>query len=95
MLSFDMFLHTFETKLIETLSQRNLLSLQGPSKKPLISEYKSKALITFYRKELLKVLFRTYDESLFEQDLAKCLDKATNTYSMTAGFTVSNQDDKI
>ena len=39
--------------------------------------------------------FRTYDESLFEQDLAKCLDKATNTYSMTAGFTVSNLDDKI
>ena len=30
--------------------------------------------------------YQTYDESLFEQDLAKCLDKATNTYSVTAGF---------
>jgi len=52
-------------------------------------------IIYIYSKELLRVLFRTYDESLFEQDLAKCLDKATNTYSMTAGFTVNNLEDKI
>jgi hypothetical protein len=45
--------------------------------------------------ELLKVVFRTYDESLFEQDLARCIDKATNGHSITAGFTIANQDDKI
>lgn len=51
-------------------------------------------------------MFRSYDESLFEQDLAKCLEKATNNYcnlktpnerniAMTAGFQVANVDDKI
>lgn len=28
----------------------------------------------------MKVIFRFYDKNLFEQDLAKCLDKATNNY---------------
>lgn len=40
-------------------------------------------------------MFRFYDESLFEQALAKRLDKATNNYSMTAGFKVDSLDSKI
>ena len=46
------------------------------------------------RQELLKAVFRFYDKSLFEQDLAKCLDKATNNYSLTAGFHLSNPESK-
>ena len=75
MVSFDMFLHSFETMVIDTLSIRNKEEM-ARSKRPLISESDI----------LKKVLFRFYDESLFEQDLARCLDKATNNYSMTAGF---------
>lgn len=30
----------------------------------------------------MKVVFKFLDENLFEQDLAKCLDKATNNYCM-------------
>jgi len=40
------------------------------------------------------VVFRFYDKSLFEQDLAKCLDKATNNYSVTAGFHVGKTESK-
>lgn len=43
---------------------------------------------------LKTVVFRFYDEQLFEQDLAKCIDKATNNYSMTAGFALSKLEDK-
>lgn len=35
---------------------------------------------------LEKVVFRHYDRNLFEGQLAKCLDRATNNYSMTAAF---------
>lgn len=30
--------------------------------------------------EFMRVLYRFYDRNLFEQDLAKCIDKATNNY---------------
>jgi hypothetical protein len=55
MLSFDMFLHSFEKMIIETLCVRNKDEL-SKSKKPLISE----------QDILRKVVFRFYDESLFE-----------------------------
>jgi hypothetical protein len=55
MLSFDMFLHSFETMVIDTLSIRNKEEV-ARSKRPLISEADI----------LKKVLFRFYDESLFE-----------------------------
>jgi hypothetical protein len=50
-----MFLHSFETMVIDTLSIRNKDEL-ARSKKPLISEADI----------LKKVVFRFYDESLFE-----------------------------
>lgn len=71
MLNFDMFLHSFETMIINTLSTRNLHELVK-NKKPLITN----------EEILKKVLFRFYDPNLFEQDLAKCIDKATNNYCM-------------
>jgi hypothetical protein len=83
MLSFDMFLHSFEKMIIETLSVRNQEALEK-TKKPLITE---KDLLT-------KVLFRFYDETLFEQDLSRCLVKATSPYSMTAAFQIQSNDDK-
>lgn len=55
MLSFDMFLHSFEKMLIDTLAIRNQDELTR-NKKPLISE----------RDILKKIVFRFYDESLFE-----------------------------
>jgi hypothetical protein len=55
MVSFDMFLHSFETMVIDTLSIRNKEEL-ARSKKSLISEADI----------LKKVVFRFYDESLFE-----------------------------
>eukprot|EP00347_Sterkiella_histriomuscorum_P014896 403359104 len=82
MLSFDMFLHSFEKMMIETLSKRNAEEVQK----------NGKAIIT--DKELMDVVFRFYDESLFEQDLAKCIERATNNYSMTAGFHISSPSDK-
>ena len=55
MLSFDMFLHSFEKMLIETLCLKNQEEI-AKNKRPLIKE-----------KDILsKVLFRFYDESLFE-----------------------------
>lgn len=33
-----------------------------------------------FREEILKVVMRFCDINLFEQDLAKCLDKATSNY---------------
>lgn len=44
---------------------------------------------------MLKVVFRFYDKNLFEQDLARCIDKSTNNYSMTAAFQLSSADDKV
>jgi chromosomal replication initiation ATPase DnaA len=55
MVSFDMFLHSFEMMVIDTLSIRNKDEL-ARSKKSLISEADI----------LKKVVFRFYDESLFE-----------------------------
>lgn len=72
MLSFDMFLHSFEKMMIDTLVKRNRDDLVR-TKKQLISD----------QDILNKVLFRFYDKNLFEQDLAKCLDKATNNYCKT------------
>ncbi len=55
MVSFDMFLHTFEKMVIDTLCIRNKEEV-ARSKRPLISESDM----------LKKVVFRFYDESLFE-----------------------------
>ena len=55
MVSFDMFLHTFEKMVIDTLCIRNKEEV-ARSKRPLISESDI----------LKKVVFRFYDESLFE-----------------------------
>lgn len=54
MQSFDIFLHSFEGMIIRTLVERNQTELEK-GKKPLVSG-----------EELLKVLFRFYDQSLFE-----------------------------
>jgi hypothetical protein len=48
--NFDMFLHSFEKMIISTLAERN-----HQEKKPLLTQ-----------KELLRVVFRFYDQSLFE-----------------------------
>jgi hypothetical protein len=83
MLSFDMFLHTFERTLIDTLVARNREELTK-TMRPLLS----------LEHLLHKIVLRFYDKNLFEQDLAKCLDKATNNYSMTVAFALSRPEDK-
>lgn len=83
MQSFDMFLHSFEKMFIETLVRRNAQEMENHHR-PLISV-----------DDMLKtVVFRFYDKQLFEQKLAKCIDKATNNYSMTAGFALSKVEDR-
>jgi hypothetical protein len=50
-------------------------------------EKSKKPLITV--DEMLKtVVFRFYDKQLFEQDLAKCIDKATNNYCKEYAFLI-------
>ncbi|CDW78409.1 UNKNOWN [Stylonychia lemnae] len=66
--SFDMFLFSFEKAIIDSLANKNQQMLQKKNQ-PIISE-----------SEFMKVVYRFYDKNLFEQDLAKCIDKATNNY---------------
>ncbi len=45
---------------------------------------------------MLKVVYRFYDKNLFEQDLAKCLDKATNNYCKESIITfIYSNDSRI
>jgi len=73
-MSFKMFLTQFETMMINQLDRYQSVLFKNSEKT--------------WQQEILKVAFKFYDKHLFEQELAKSLDRAL-TVHVTEGYSLN------
>lgn len=86
-LSFEMFLHKFETMMIDTLVEKNAEFCRESKK-----EQGRFALVSL--KLIKEVAFRFMDRNIFEQHMAKGLEAALGRYNVTYGYKLGEEGER-